>query len=121
MSYFLSFGFAAAALRALYSVHMALARSTVALLTLLRATTEQDDQGIAVAAEIDAVGGPPIDAVLADGSDPLHAGRVTYFEPQLRGGDLGRGLRIKPPEPASIRAGAVLPDIFNNLKRHSHI
>lgn len=45
-------------------------------------------------------------------TDSLHVGDRTRLDTGERGGDLGRGARIKPGEPASERACASLIDVL---------
>src|SRR5580700_8265743 len=74
----------------------------VALLTLLRAAAEQDDQRLAILREIDPIAWPPADPIFADGTDPFHPRRIAEFEPQSCRRDFCSGRRVKTIEPGPL-------------------
>src|SRR5882724_885675 len=86
----------------------------IALLTLLGAAAEEDDQGVTVPCEIDPIARPPVDAILTDGADPLHTRQVARFEPHRRSGNFRSSLRVKSLEPSSERIGSVLPNVLDD-------
>ena len=86
------------------------------LLTFLCPTAQEDDQGIAVLAEIDPVAGAEIYPAFENtGADTRDAGQVSLLHPDQRGRRLGRCLSVEPIEPSGVRATAfgvdVLPDL----------
>src|SRR6266851_4887850 len=59
----------------------------IGLLPRLRAAAQQDDQRFPILGEIDPIARSPINAVLGDDADPLHARCVAHGETQRRRGD----------------------------------
>ena len=88
----------------------------ILLLTRLGSTTQEDDQGIAVPAEIDPIAGARVYPTFENtGTHALRVGEVALFHPDQRRRHLGRSLSTKAVEPSGIRTAAfgvkVLPDL----------
>ena len=75
----------------------------IPLLSLLGPTAQEDDQGIAVLAEIDPVAGAEVYPVLEDASaHTLSVREIALFHPDQRCRHFGCGLGVKPIEPSGI-------------------
>jgi hypothetical protein len=92
----------------------------VPLLAPLRAADEQDDQLVAVPAEIDPVAGADIDPPLGNAlADRLHVPEITGLHPGERGAHLQCGTSVEAFEPVGKRTraflGLVLDDVNHTL------
>ena len=76
-------------------------------------TTEENDQGIAVPAEIDSIARAEVYPAFEDtGAYAFDTGEVSVLHPDQCCHYLGRSLRIKSIEPSGVRATAFGIDIF---------
>src|SRR5436305_1955678 len=85
----------------------------VRLLPILRPAREQNYERVAILSEIQPVARPPVDLVFSNAAaEPFDVGRITRFQAQGRGRDLGGRLGVEAVEPFPERAGFVPADIF---------
>src|SRR5450759_1398222 len=94
-------------------------RVDVALLPLLRAARQQDQQCVPVAPEIDSVSRPEIDLVfqhaLADG---FYVGEIALLHPGDNASNLGARYRVQIREPFSERLAAIRSHVITNLEHN---
>ena len=88
----------------------------ILLLTRLGSTAQEDDQGLAVPAEIDPVAGARVYPAFQDtGAHALSVGEVALLHPDQRRHHLGCDLGVKSIEPSGIRAAVFGVNVFPDL------
>jgi hypothetical protein len=92
----------------------------IALLPLLRASSQQDDNGVAVPAEINPVAGTEVDAIFQNAfANAFDIGEIALLHSSQRTSDLGGSSSVQLRKPFGKRLLAVRGDIVADLK-HWH-
>ena len=85
----------------------------VLLLTFFRSAPNQDDQPVAIFAEVNAVAGTKINPVLVDtGANALGVGKITLLDACQSSGHLGRCLLVQTIGPRGKRASSAPIQVF---------
>ena len=88
----------------------------VPLLALLRSTTEQDHEALAIFAEIDAESRSKINFVLVDTTaHALHVGEVALRQARYSCRDLDRSRRVQTIEPCGVKAATTRVEVLENF------